>query len=59
MSSVIAEALVGTEMDQHNTFENPDNLVKTNFTDFNLNDNHSLTVNVPPMSVVSLYVQTT
>lgn len=59
VSSVIAEALVGTEMDQHNTFENPDNLVKTNFTNFNLNDNHTLTVNVPPMSVVSLYVQTT
>lgn len=56
VSTLSAEALVGKVMDQHNTFDEPDNLSKVDFTAFNLVDGQTLSVNVPPMSVVSLYV---
>lgn len=48
-----SKTLCGKTMDDHNDFENPENLVLEEFFDFELNDNH-LKVQVAPMSVTTL-----
>lgn len=54
--SISAESLIGTAMDQHNSFDLPDNLTKQLFNDYILNNQNELVVTIPPMSVISLYV---
>lgn len=54
--SISAESLIGTAMDQHNSFDLPDSLTKQLFNDYILNNQNELVVTIPPMSVISLYV---
>ena len=55
---VTAHALIGDEMDAHNTFEKPDAVTKTAFVDFKVENDNALSVTVPPMSVVVFTVDT-
>ena len=54
--NVSADGLIGDKMDAHNTFENPEQVKKTNFEDFKVNGN-GLKISVPPMSVVTVTVE--
>jgi len=50
---VSGKVLTADKMNAENTFDNPDQVVPKNFTDYNLEDG-GLSVNMPPMSVVVL-----
>jgi len=52
-TKIEAFGLIGDQMDAHNTFTRPEQVRKTKFTDFTIEDNQ-LIVNMPPMSVVTL-----
>lgn len=56
VTGVTAEALVGTEIDAHNTFDNPHHIEKTAFDDLKVIDGKVI-VKLPPMSVVSVYIK--
>lgn len=50
---VTGQIVTGPEMDTHNTFDNPDNVTITEFTNFKLKDN-IISVEMPSKSVVVL-----
>lgn len=56
VTTVAGEVLAGATMDQHNDFENPNALQPVPFTA--THGPSTVTASVPPMSVVTLHVQT-
>lgn len=56
IDSILAEALIGDKMDQHNTFEQPERLSKKSYSDFSVINNQEVFIKIPPMSVISLYI---
>ncbi|MFC5466894.1 alpha-N-arabinofuranosidase [Lederbergia graminis] len=55
-ASVTGTILTANEMNAHNTFEQPNNVKPVDFSDVKI-DGQSLSVSLPPMSVVVLAVQ--
>ena len=53
VKTITGEVLTSSQMNAHNTFENPDNIRPAEFKGFKLN-NGILTVTMPPKSVVAL-----
>ena len=53
---VEAYGIVGKKTDDHNSFENPNAIVKQAFKDFSVEENE-LTITLPPMSVISVYAK--
>ena len=52
---VSAAGLIGEKMDSHNTFENPENVSKAEFTNFTVSAD-TVKVHIPPMSVVTVSI---
>ena len=53
--AIVGAGLIGEKMDAHNTFENPNNVAKTEFTDFVV-EGDAIAVTIPPMSVITLTI---
>lgn len=56
VQNINGEVLVGNAMDSHNTFAAPNEIAPQKFTKYSF-DEHSLKAVLPPMSVVTLHVQ--
>ncbi|MDE1548926.1 alpha-N-arabinofuranosidase [Jeotgalibaca caeni] len=54
--TITAEALIGKVMDDHNNFENPENIKKEAFHDVK-QEQGTVTVKIPPMGIVSVYME--
>lgn len=55
-SSVEGWIVTGDQMDAHNSFEETDQVTKDEFSEFEIEKN-TLTVNIPPMSVLTLLIK--
>lgn len=53
VNQITGRVLTANEMDAHNTFDNPDNVKPTEFTDFEV-DGNNLSIKLPSKAVVAL-----
>lgn len=55
LTEVEAWILAGKKTDDHNTFDNPNQIQKEKFIDFSIQDSQ-LKLNIPPMSIITIIV---